>query len=142
MQTLRAWMIAVPLTVVVAVVGALVFIVTPGEQDGAGATSSAGTTVAWDLDGGRFLFEVQDGPGRAFEVTSRFESDSGSDHATLIQPSVSMTMVGHQMGRTTIPLSRRSDGAWHGTGNFPMSGPWRFQVIFDGDVIKVEHTAR
>lgn len=142
MRVLRTGMIAIPLVVVAATVGAFLNFGLSGNRDQMDSPSAAEITVSRDVGGGRLLVAVENGPARAFEITSRFESDDGSNDATLIQPSVSMAMIGHDMGRTSVPLLRRSDGTWTGTGSFPMSGRWRFQIVFDGEVVQLDHTAR
>ena len=142
MKTLRTVMIAIPLVLLAATVGAFPIFGLSGGRDVATSTDSAETTVARNISDGRLLITVRPGQEGAFEIVSRLERDDGGNDATLIQPSVSMTMIGHDMGRTPIPMYRRSDGSWNGTGSFPMSGQWRFQVSFDGEIIELDHTAR
>lgn len=137
MRTLRVALLAIPLALVAATVAAFLVFGLSGERE----PGSTGSARAVDVAGGRLLVAVEDGQAYAFEITVRFESDEGSNDATLIQPSVSMTMVGHDMGRTPVRMLRRSDGSWRGAGTFPMGGRWRFQIAFDGEIVRLDHTA-
>ncbi|WP_210880331.1 hypothetical protein [Roseovarius autotrophicus] len=142
MRVLLAGIIAIPFIVVVATIGTFLIFGLSGNREQTESPSAAEITVARDIAGGRLMVAVEDGQARAFEITSRFESDDGRNDATFVQPTVSMTMIGHDMGRTPVQMFRQSDGTWRGTGTFPMGGRWRFQIIFDGDVVELEHAAR
>lgn len=142
MRALRAGVIAIPLVLVAAIVGAFLIFGLSANRDHRDSLTASQAFMSRDEAAGRLTVAVEDGLARAFEITVKFESDDGSDDATFIQPAVSMTMVGHDMGRTPVPVFRRSDGTWKGTGSFPMSGRWRFQIVFDGEVVEIDHTAR
>lgn len=142
MQALRAALIAIPLLVVAATVGAFLIFGLSSNRDGVSPRIATETTVVRDVDGNRLILTLDDAQVGDFEITLMFESDDGSYHATLVQPSASMTMMGHNMGATLVPMFRRSDGTWSGTGSFPMRGRWRFQIVFDGEAVELEHTAR
>ena len=142
MRALRAGVIAIPLVIVAAIVGAFLTFGLSANRDHRDSPTASQAFMSREVAGGRLTVAVEDGQARAFEIIARFESDDGSDDATLIQPGVSMTMVGHDMGRTPVPVFRRSDGTWKGTGSFPMSGRWRFQIVFDGEAVELDHTAR
>lgn len=142
MQALRAALIVVPLLVVAATVGAFLIYGLSGNRDGMSPRNTTETTAVRDVAGKRLILTLDDGQVGDFEITLRFESDDGSYHATLMRPSASMTMIGHNMGATLVPMFRRSDGTWSGTGSFPMRGRWRFQIVFDGEAIELEYTAR
>lgn len=142
MRAFRAGLIAIPLALVGATVGAFLVFGLTADRDHLDSSNAAQAFLLRDVAGGRLTVTVEDGQARAFEITARFESDEGRDDATLIQPGVSMTMVGHEMGRTPVRMFRRSDGTWRGTGSFPMGGRWRFQIVFDTETVQLDHTAR
>ncbi len=122
-------------------VGISIYLGFLNNQGSLGSNASAAMPAAFDLTGGRLVIDLTDADGSAFGITAKFESDDDSNDATLIQPNVSMTMIGHNMGRTLVPMLRRSDGTWTGSGSFPMSGRWRFQIVFDGEVVQLDHSA-
>lgn len=142
MQAFRAALIAIPLFVIAGTVGAFLIFGLSGNRDGMSSRNATETTVVRDVAGERLILMLHDGQVGDFEITLRFESDDGSYHATLMRPSASMTMIGHNMGATLVPMFRRSDGTWSGTGSFPMRGRWRFQIVFDGEAVELEHTAQ
>lgn len=142
MRAFRAGVIAIPFVLVAVTVGAFLIFGLSGNRNHLASSNAAQAFISRDVAGGRLMVAVEDGQARAFEITTRFESEDGSNDATLIQPNVSMTMVGHDMGRRSVPMFRRSDGTWKGTGSFPMSGRWRFQIVFDGEAVELDHTAR
>ena len=142
MRLFRTGLIAVPLVLVAGTVGAFMIFGLTANRDHIGSPNAAETFVAGDVAGGRLLVAVEDGQAYAFDITVWFESNDGSNDATLIPPSVSMTMVGHDMGRTPVQMFRRSDGTWRGTGSFPMGGRWPFQIALDGEIVQLDHTAR
>lgn len=135
-------MIAIPLALLAATAGAFMFFGLTGSQGAGTSANSTETTATANVAGGRLMLAVRPKQEREFEIISLFESDDGDTDATLLQPSVSMTMIGHDMGRAPVPMFRRSDGTWSGTGNFPMNGRWRFQIIFDGQIVEMDHTER
>lgn len=142
MRALRAGVIAIPLVIVAAIIGAFLTFGLSANRDHRDSPTASQAFMSREVAGGRLTVAVEDGQARAFEIIAKFESDDGSDDATLIQPGVSMTMVGHDMGRTSVPMFRRSDGSWKGTGSFSMNGRWRFQIVFDGEAVELNHTAR
>jgi len=110
MQALRAALIAIPLLVVAATVGAFLIFGLSSNRDGVSPRIATETTVVRDVDGNRLILTLDDAQVGDFEITLMFESDDGSYHATLVQPSASMTMMGHNSGGhfgTHVPPIRR-----------------------------------
>lgn len=142
MRLFRSALIAIPLALIAATVGTFIFFGLTGSQEGKNSAISVETTASAKVAGVRLILAVRSKQEHEFAFTLQFENDDGTIDATHLQPSVSKTMIGHDMGRAPVPMLRRSDGTWSGSGNFPMSGRWRFQIIFDGQIIEMDHTVR
>jgi hypothetical protein len=142
MKTLFALIIAIPLVLLAGGVGSFIYFGLTGSQGAGTAADFAQTTTARDVEGGRFVVTVRPQRGLEYAISARFESDNLGSDAALVQPTASMTMIDHDMGRTPISMSRRPDGSWNGDGNFPMAGRWRFQISLNGEQLEVDLTAR
>ncbi len=88
------------------------------------------------------MIDIADAENSGFEIRAKFHSDDGSTDSTLIEPNVSMTMPGHNMGRSPVPMMRHADGTWKGRGRFSMGGQWRFRIVFDNETVHLDHIAR
>lgn len=135
-------MIAIPLALVAATAGAFLFFGLTAIQEAGPSTNATETTATANVAGGRLVLAVHPKQEREFEIFSHVESGDGDTDATLIEPNISMTMIGHDMGRSLIPMYRQSDGTWRGEGSFSMQGQWRFRVIFDEETIEIDHIAQ
>lgn len=142
MQSNRFKVTAVSIALLVVAVGTSLYLGFLNNQGNAGSNASIETPAAFDLSGGRLVIDLTGTEGSAFEITVKFESDDGSNDATFIAPNVSTTMIGHNMGRSLIPMYRRSDGTWRGVGSFSMEGEWRFRVNFDEETFEIDHVAQ
>jgi hypothetical protein len=142
MQSKRLIVTAISIALLVVAVGTSLLLGFANNRGVVASNASSETPAAFDLPGGRLVIDLANAQGSAFEITAKFESDDGSNDATLIEPNVSMTMVGHNMGRSLIPMYRQSDGAWRGTGNFSMRGQWRFRINFDDESFEIDHVAQ
>lgn len=142
MQPRRSGLIAVSLVLLLMAVGASLTFGYLNNRSVARSDSAAQTPASFDFPGGRLLVTVADREVGAFEIAARFESDDGSNDATLIEPNVSMTMPGHTMGRSLIRMYRRSDGTWRGSGTFSMRGQWRIRVNFDDETFEIDHVGQ
>lgn len=140
MWAFRAGIIAIPLLVIGLPVGMFLFVGLSGDPIVTNRTNPGQSTDDAGSEAGRIRMEIEDGQAGNFRITATIAGKVTNDDETLIEPDVSKTMVGHNMGRTLIPMSRQADGAWTGTGRFSMGGLWRFRIIFDKEEIEVDHT--
>lgn len=140
MWAFRAGVIAVPLLVIGLPVGMFLFVGLSGDRSVTNRTNPDQLADDADSEAGRIQLEIEDEQAGRFTIIATIAGKVASDDETLIEPDVSKTMVGHNMGRMLIPMSRRSDGVWVGTGSFSMGGRWRFRIIFDGEMMEVDHT--
>jgi len=140
MWAFRAGIIAIPLLVIGLPVGMFLFVGLSGDRSFTNRTNPGQLADDAGSEAGRIQLEIEDGQAGSFRITATIADKVTSDDETLIEPDVSKTMVGHNMGRTLIPMSRRADGAWTGTGRFSMGGRWRFRIIFDQEMKEADHT--
>lgn len=142
MQSNRLIVTAISIALLVVAVGTSLYLGFSNNRGLAASNGSIETPAAFHLPGGHLVIDLADAEGSALEITVKFESDDGSNDATLIAPNVSMTMVGHNMGRSLIPMYRQSSGSWRGTGNFSMRGQWRIRVNFDDETFEIDHVVQ
>lgn len=142
MREKRILVTAIPILLLTLAVGAALYFGFRNNQPPASSNAATETPATFNLAGGKLVVDITEAENSGFEIRAKFNSDDGSIEATLIEPNVSMTMVGHSMGRTPVQMMRHADGTWKGRGRFSMGGQWRFRIVFDNETVHLDQIAR
>lgn len=110
MREKRILVTAIPILLLTLAVGAALYLGFLNNQAPASSNAGTETPATFNLAGGKLVIDITDTENSDFEVRAKFNSDDGNIEATLIEPNVSMTMVGHNMGRTPVAMMRHADG--------------------------------
>ncbi|WP_071796148.1 hypothetical protein [Natronohydrobacter thiooxidans] len=142
MREKRILVTAIPMLLLALSVGAALYFGFLNNQAPASSNAGTETPATFHLAGGKLVIDITDAENSGFEISAKFNSVDGSIEATLIEPNVSMAMVGHSMGRTPVQMMRHADGTWKGRGRFSMGGQWRFRIVFDNETVHLDQIAR
>lgn len=142
MREKRILVTAIAMLLLALAVGAALYFGFRNNQPPASSNAATETPATFNLAGGKLVVDITEAENSGFEISAKFNSDDGSIEATLIEPNVSMTMPGHNMGRTPVAMMRHADGTWKGRGRFSMGGQWRFRIVFDNETVHLDQIAR
>jgi hypothetical protein len=64
----------------------------------------------------------------SYELTLRFSEEDGGPASMPRNPTVRISMLGHDMGTTLLPVERVGLGSYRAVGSLSMQGRWRFRI--------------